>query len=155
MKTARLLFLASWLILLVVSALLILGSLASTRMAYFGRDDDLARNVTVEDIRNIGGDEAVKNYRGRRATASTFALGYGALSFLVVLFPYRRAERWAWWALLIAVCASQLLSLGRVLTLRTTLGLGTAGALLAFFLLGLLAGVPRVFFERGERSGLG
>ena len=54
-------------------------------------------------------------------------------------------KRWAWWALLVALGLSQLLSLARAIALLTTVGAGTSGILLAFVLLGLLAGVPRMF----------
>jgi hypothetical protein len=153
MKGARILFMASCAVLLLVSAMIALAALASVRVAFVGRNDDLARRVTIEEIRTIGGDEAVNNYRGRRITAATWALGYAVLSGLIVMVPYRRGERWAWWALFVAVVASQLLSMGRVVALGTTLGIGTAGAVVAFSLLGLLAGVPRIFFS-SEASSL-
>jgi SNF family Na+-dependent transporter len=148
MKGARMLFLASWVLLLLVSALTAFVSLDSLRIAYFGHNDDLSRTVTLEQIRNIGGDDAVTNYKGRRATAATWALGYALLTGLITFFSYRRGERWAWWALFISITLTQLLSLGRVFTLGTTFGTGTAGAVLAFYLLGLVAGVPRIFFNR-------
>ncbi|HMG35770.1 MAG TPA: hypothetical protein VKM94_17685, partial [Blastocatellia bacterium] len=57
-----------------------------------------------------------------------------------------RGERWSWWALFLSMGLSQVLSLARVVALGATLGAGTAGSLFAFFLLALLAGMPRMFF---------
>ncbi len=145
MKGARLLFLASWIILLVVVAAVALLSLQSLRIAYTGNQDSLVTGFTLDQIREYGGEAAVKAFKGRRATAATWALGYALLALLVVLGPYRRGERWAWWALLISLGVSQLLSILRVPMLGTTLGAGAPGILLAFALLGLLAGAPNLF----------
>jgi ABC-type transport system involved in cytochrome c biogenesis permease component len=68
----------------------------------------------------------------------------------VTLGPYRRGERWAWWALLILFGVSQLLSLIRAIALATTVGAGTSGILLALVLLALMAGVPRMFQRSAE-----
>ena len=145
MKGSNLLFLASWVILLVVSAAIVLLSAQSLRIAYTGKADSLTREYTLTQIGEQGGDEAVKAFRGRRATAATWALAFGLLSIAVTLGPYRRGERWAWWALLISVGLSQFLSLIRAIALATTVGAGAPGILLAFVLLALLAGVPRMF----------
>jgi hypothetical protein len=150
MRGARILFLASWIILLVVSAFVVLGAIGSLRVAYSESADDLSGTMTVQQIRDIGGEGALKNYRGRRATAATFALGFAILSGFIAAVPYRRAEKWSWWALFISILFSQLLSVARVFMIGTTLGAGTSGILLAFFLLGLLAGVPRIFFQQRE-----
>ncbi|HEX5732178.1 MAG TPA: hypothetical protein VF131_05015 [Blastocatellia bacterium] len=154
MKGSKLLFLASWVILLILSAFLAAGSAASMANAYFGPTDELTPNgVTLEQIRAAGGergDEAVKAFRGRRATAATWALGAALLSIFVVVIPYRRGERWAWWALLAALGLSQFLSLARAVTLGTTFGTGTPAIILSVLLIGLLAGVPRMFRKRDE-----
>jgi hypothetical protein len=150
MKGARLLFLASWIILLVVSAFTALIAFNALRVAYSDSADDLASTMTVQQIREIGGETALKNYRGRRATAATFALGFAILAGFIAGVPYRRAEKWSWWALFVSVLVSQLLSLARVFMIGTTLGTGAAGLLLSFFLLGLLAGVPRIFFREPD-----
>ena len=145
MKGSRFLFFASWIILLVVLAAVALLSLQSLRIAYTGNQDNLITGFTLDQIRELGGEDAVKAFKGRRATAATWALGYALLALTVVLGPYRRGERWAWWALLISLGVSQLLSILRV----PMLGLlaGAPGILLAFTLLGLLAGAPQ-FFRR-------
>jgi hypothetical protein len=144
-KKSRLLFLASWIILLGLSVLITLGALGSLGTAYFSGQDSLTPAVGLEQITSIGGEEAADAFRGRRATAATWALAFGLLSLLVVLVPYRRSERWSWWALLISLGLSQLFSMGRVVMLGVSTGTGTAGFLFGFLMLGLLAGAPRMF----------
>src|SRR4030095_17145570 len=104
MKGSNLLFLASWVILLVVSAAIVLLSAQSLRVAYTGMPDSLTPGYTLTQIGEQGGDEAVKAFRGRRATAATWALAFGLLSLLVVWVPYRGGGRWAWGGSRILVC---------------------------------------------------
>lgn len=148
MKGSNLLFMASWVILLVISGAIILLSAQSVWIAYTGGQDGLTSEYTLTQIGEHGGDQAVKAFRGRRATAATWALGYSLLAIAVIWIPYRRAEKWAWWAVLLSVGLSQFLSLGRAITLGTTAGTGAPAIMLAFVLLGLLAGAPRVFGNR-------
>lgn len=145
MKGSNLLFLASWVILLVVSAAIVLFSAESLWIAYTAKPDQLTKEYTLTQIGEQGGDQAVKAFRGRRATAATWALAYALLAIAVTWVPYRRGERWAWWALLVSLGLSQFLSIVRAIALATRGGLGTPGILLAFVLLALLAGVPRMF----------
>jgi peptidoglycan/LPS O-acetylase OafA/YrhL len=154
MKNSRLLFFASWIILLIVMGAVMLFSLLSIWRAYIRTPDTLTTGFTTEQIRQYGdqireggGEDAVKAFKGRRATAATWALGYALLGIAVVLVPYRRGERWAWWAILVSLGFSQLLSLARAALLGTTLGLGAPGIILAFALIGLLAGAPRMFAD--------
>ena len=148
MRDSRLLFLSSWVILLVLTVLLTLGSLGSLGTALFGSQDSLTAGVGLEAIKTLGGEEAADAFRGRRVTASTWAFGCGVLAVIVVLIPYRRGERWSWWALLVAVGLSQILSMARALVLGTTVGTGTAGLIFGILMLGLLAGAPRMFAEK-------
>jgi hypothetical protein len=145
MKGLNLLFIASWVILLVVSGAIVLLSADSLWIAYTGKPDGLTREYSLTQIGEQGGDQAVKAFRGRRATAATFALGYGLLALIVTWIPYRRGEKWAWWALFVSLGVSQLLSLARAVMLVTTAGVGAPAVLLAFAFLGLMAGAPRVF----------
>lgn len=161
MKGSKVLFFASWILLLVVVTAVTLLSLQSLRIAYLTDQDNLMRGFSLEQvraagdqIREQGGEEAVKAFKGRRATAASWALAYGLLALIVVLGPYRRGERWAWWALLVSLGLSQLLSLARVPLLATSVGAGAAGIILAFLLLGLLAGVPRIFSRSAEMADL-
>jgi hypothetical protein len=139
------LFIASWVILLIVSGAIVLFSAQSLWIAYTGKPDGLTREYSIAQIQEQGGDQAVKAFRGRRATAATWALGYALLAIAVTWIPYRRGERWAWWALFASLGISQLLSLARAIMLVTTAGVGTPAVLLAFVLLGLMAGAPRMF----------
>lgn len=158
MKGAKMLFVASWVLLLVLTGLMTLASLGSLSTAYFGTEDILYAGdsggatvrVTLEELRQLGGDATVNAFKGRRATAATWAFASAVLAFLVVFFPYRRGERWAWWALLASIGLSQFLSLGRLLTIGTSSGASTSGIVLAMLLLGLLAGVPHLFTRRSE-----
>lgn len=157
MKGSRFLFFASWIILAIILAGVALLSLVSLWRAYTGNQDNLTTVFTLEHLRAAGdqimehgGEDAVKAFKGRRATAATWALGYALLALIVVLGPYRRGERWAWWALLISLGVSQLLSILRTPMLGTAPG--AAGILLAFTLLGLLAGAPRFFSKPVEEE---
>ena len=145
MKGARVLFLASWVLLFIVLAATALLSLQSLRIAYTSPHDSITREYTLDEVRATGGEDAVKALKGRRATAATWALAYALLGLVVVLGPYRRGERWAWWALLVSFGLSQVLSLLRALMLGTTLGIQAPSLLLALALLALLAAVPRIF----------
>lgn len=149
MRGSHLLFMASWVILLVVSGAIVLLSAQSLRIAYTGKPDSLTPEYTLTQIGEHGGDEAVKAFRGRRATAATWALAYALLAIALTWVPYRRGERWAWWALFASLGVSQFLSLLRAVMLVTTAGTGAPAVLLAFVLLALLAGAPRMF-QRGS-----
>ncbi len=144
----KLLFLASWVILLVVSAGIALFSVQSVFVAFGNTDENLTQEYSTAQIKEQGGEEAFKAFKGRRVTAATWALGYALLAIAVTLVPYRRGEQWAWWALLVAMGLSQILSIARAVTIPTTSGAGTSGVLLAFTLLGLMGGAPRMFGNR-------
>lgn len=148
MRGSNLLFIASWVLLLFASGATLLLSAQSLRIAYTGGPDGLTTEYTLAQIGEQGGDQAVKAFRGRRATAATWAMGYALLAIAVIWVPYRRGEKWAWWALFVSLGLSQFLSLGRAIMLVTTAGTAPPAILLAFVLLGLLAGAPRVFVNR-------
>jgi hypothetical protein len=148
MRSSNLLFISSWVILLVVSGAIVILSAQSLRIAYTDAPDTLTGGYTLAQIGEQGGEQAVNAFRGRRATAATWALGYGLLAIAVIWKPYRRSEKWAWWAIFLSIGLSQFLSLARALALQTSVGTATPAILLAFVLLGLLAGAPRVFGNR-------
>ena len=150
MSGSKLLFLASWVILLVASAAILLYSVMAAAVAYRGARDNLTQSLTMEQMRETGGEEAVRAFRGRRVTAAAWAIAYSLLSMFVVLFPYRRAERWAWWAILCSVGLSQLLSIARAPLMGTTGGAGVSGIVLSLFLLGLMAGAHRILFSNRD-----
>ncbi len=143
----RILFTISWVILLVLSVLLVLLSINSLMVGY-GGTDNITPGFELNQISQIAGKDVIDAFRGRRVTAATWALASGVLAGFIAFFPYRRGERWAWWALLIALGTSQLLSLLRVVAFGSTFGSGAASTILVFLLIGLLAGVPRLFMHK-------
>lgn len=150
MRSSNLLFMSSWVILLVVSAAIVLLSAQSLWIAYSGTPDTLAQEYTLVEIAEQSGEQAAKAVRGRRVTAASWALGFALLAIAVIWIPYRHAEKWAWWAIFLSVGISQLLSMARAITIGTTVGSGTAAVMFAFVLLGLMAGAPRIFGARTE-----
>lgn len=142
-KVSKLLFVASWVLLVVMSVAVVLISLGSFGLAYSEGEDNFG-GVTLEQIRTTFGDETAKALRARRATASSWSLAAAILAGWIALVPYRRGERWAWWALL-AFGLPHFISLARVIAIGTSLGAGSSGTVLAFLLLALLAGTPRMF----------
>jgi hypothetical protein len=145
MRGSKLLFMASWIILLVLSIAVTLSSLSSAWVGLSGAQDNIFDGYTLDQIRSASGEGAANAIRGRRVTAATWALGYALLMAWVVLVPYRRGERWAWWALLLSLGLSQLISLMRMAAFGSTFGTAVPAILLAFLLLGLMAGAPRMF----------
>jgi hypothetical protein len=144
--------------LLLVSISIAAVAMNSLGTAYFAENDTLVPGFTLQHLREAGdrivvdekpgGEAVVDAFKGRRATAATWALAYAILSLAVIIWPYRRGERWTWWALVFSVVLAQILSLGRAVTLGTAMGLTTPGLLLAFSLLGLLLGAPRMFARK-------
>jgi hypothetical protein len=149
MKAAKPLFVASWVLLLILTILIAFAAATSTATALGGGQENLTPTVSLDQLSDLG-PEVATAIRGRRATAATWALAYAILMSFVVLVPYRRGELWAWWALLLSLGLSQLVSIARVPALGAmSQGAGTAGILLAFALIGLLAGAPYLFSRRG------
>ena len=148
----KMLFMASWVVLLVVSAGIALLSLQSLAVGYGKSDETLTAAYSTVQIREQGGEEAFKAFKARRVTAATWALAFALLAIAVILVPYRRGEQWAWWALLVAMGLSQILSIARAVAIPTTSGAGTSGLLLAFTLMGLMAGAPRIFEKKPGTS---
>jgi peptidoglycan/LPS O-acetylase OafA/YrhL len=148
----KLLFLASWVILLVVSVLIALASVASLYQGYSKTNENISQGYSTVELRQQAGEEAFIALKARRVTAATWALAYALLAIIIVLLPYRRGEQWAWWALLVAVGVSQILSLARAITLMTTAGAIVPAEVLAFVLLGLMAGAPKMFAKKQSNS---
>jgi hypothetical protein len=147
----RALFVASWVLLAILAALVAYLSINSTMRAYGGAPDSLTPGYSVADLAAVSPDAATAVH-GRRATAATWALAYALLHGWIVLVPYRRGERWAWWALLMSLGISQLLSIARIPALGTNQGAAASGILLAFLLVGLLLGAPRMFAKERPPS---
>jgi hypothetical protein len=135
---------ASWVVLTLVGALILLGALGSTFVAYTAREDPLMPGgPTVDAVESVHPGLA-NALRGRRATAAAFAAAYAVLFLSVVLGPYRRGDAWSWWALLAASAVLGVITMLRVPMLGTRLGAGTGLIQLAVVLVGLLLDVRRL-----------
>jgi hypothetical protein len=135
----------SWILLTLVAALLLLGGFASAYTSYFidASRDLIVGETSLEEV--AAGDAAVETaLRGRRATAAAFSMGFAVLMLFVVLGPYRRGEKWAWWALLASVAVLSGAILLRTLVLVNPLGAGTGGGILLATVIALLLDLKRL-----------
>ena len=142
----------SWILLAIAAVLIVLGSLGSVTIAYFGApsSDIITGSVSLQDMEIS--PEAATALRGRRATAAAYGLSLGILMLFVILGPYRQGAAWAWWAILAAVillCGTILL---RILTLGTLQGAGTAGLILLVVIPALLLNVAGTAGSKGGRK---
>ena len=111
---------ASWVILLVVGALTLLGSLVSLGLAYGAARDQIGPASLAE--LSVGRPEVATAVRARRATAAAYAAGFATLFLAITLGPDRRGDVWAWWALLAGTLVVSVLILLRVPFLGIRLG---------------------------------
>jgi len=124
-----------WVMLLIMGVLLAVGGLESLLIAYRG-GGALIAGMSTQELTSIN-PELPAALRDRRATAATLSFTCGVLAAWVALIPYRRGEKWAWWALLCSVGLGALLSIFRIQALGTRAGAGTAAVFLAWLLLAL------------------
>ena len=115
---------ASWIILTVVGALTLLGSLVSLGIAY-GSVQDQIGPATLDEL-SLGRPEVAVALRARRATAAAYGAGFATLFLAITLGPYRRGDGWAWWALLAGTLVVSGLILLRVPLLGIQLGAAAA-----------------------------
>jgi hypothetical protein len=139
---------ASWIILVVVGALTLLGSLASMGRAYGSASDQIG-NASLAEL-SVGRPEVVTAVRARRATAAAYAAGFATLFLAITLGPYRRGDVWAWWALLAGTLVVSVLILLRVPFLSIRLGAGAALIQLVVVGLGLALGAGRLDRNRSS-----
>ena len=133
---------ASWIILVVVGSLMLLGSLVSLGRAYASAQDEIG-TASLNEL-SVGRPEVATAVRARRATAAAYAAGFATLFLAIVLGPYRRGDVWAWWALAAGTLVVSVLILLRVAFLGTRLGAGPALVLLVVAGLGLALGAGRL-----------
>src|SRR5579864_2021732 len=88
---------ASWIVLVFVGALMLLGSLFSLGLAY-GTAHDRLGPANLSEL-SVGRSEVATAVRARRATAAAYAAGFAILFLVITLVPYRHGDVWAWWAL--------------------------------------------------------
>lgn len=142
------LFTVGWVLLLLLATALTLLSINSAYRPLAALPDAVTPSVTIDDIGAETSPEVATALHGRRVTAATWALAYGLMLWGVLLVPYRRGERWAWWAILLSIVVSQLLSLARIPMLDAQQGAGAPAILIGIALAGLLLGAPHVFGKR-------
>jgi hypothetical protein len=135
---------ASWVLLAVMGALILMGSLGSLYVAYSGARDEFGQGgPTVDDVSSWN-PEIATAIRARRATAASFAAAYAVLVLAIVLGPYRRGDAWAWWALLAGALALAVLGVARIPLMGTRLGAFTGVVPLVVTVVALLLDVRRL-----------
>lgn len=135
---------ASWILLALVGALTIVGSLGSLMTAYRSGPDEFGPGGPTVETLSAGNADVATALRARRGTAAAYAASYGALFLAVVLGPYRRGDRWSWWALLMVSVVLAILLALRVPMLGTQLGVAGGLVQLAVVVVALLLDVRRV-----------
>jgi hypothetical protein len=134
----------SWVLLCIVGALILLGSLASAYLAYSG--DYPIGGTAVAEVA-AGRETILTALRGIRGTSAAYAAGFAVFLLTTVLGPYRRGETGAWWAILLSTLAVVLIAAARVPLLGIPFGQGGSGPALilgAVVLLALLLDVGRL-----------
>lgn len=134
----------SWILLLVVAVLTLLGSLESGYIALsqMGREH-IQGGPTLSDVAARQPELALA-IRARRVTAAAYAAGFALLFIAVVWFPYRRGDVWSWWAILVASLALAGIMSARIPFLDTRAGVGEALLQFGLVAVGLLLDVGRL-----------
>jgi hypothetical protein len=133
---------ASWVILTILAALVVLVSLVSAWRAYGGSNYFIGPKSLAQIAAAYEGvGPALRAIRG---TSAAYAAAYGVLFLAIVLGPYRRREVWAWWAILGGLVALAIIAALRVPTLGVARGVEGALTQLAVGLGGLLLDVGRL-----------
>jgi hypothetical protein len=133
---------ASWVILTVMGALVLIVSLISAGLAYSGNDYPIGPKPISEIAAAHEGVGIA--LRGIRGTSAAYAAGYAVLFLAIVLGPYRRREVWAWWAILGGVTVIALIAWLRMPFIGLRLGIGAPLIQLGIVVVGLLLDVGRV-----------
>jgi hypothetical protein len=132
---------ASVVILTVVGALVLVASLGSAGLAYFGDYP-----IAGVQIREIAGDREVvlTGLRGVRGTSAAWGAAWAVLMLAIVLGPYRKGDVASWWGILVSTLAAAVVVALRVVVLGTSLGTGGPLLLVLLVMIGLLLDVRRV-----------
>ena len=133
---------ASWVVLALAGVLTLLGSLASLSNAYFSGPERIG-GVSIQELAG-GRPEVVTALRARRATAAAYSAGFGVFLLLIAAGPYRRGDRWAWYAILAGTLTETLLTFARIPFLGTRAGTLAALIQLGVVGLGLALGAGRL-----------
>jgi hypothetical protein len=146
---------ASWVLLAIVGTLLLVFSLLSASVAYFGPGNDVIDGKAFAPTTQKGADgqplptldvpDSLKTaIRARRGTAAAYGAAFSTMVLFVVIVPYKRGEKWAWYALATAFLVLLLVTLVRISSLSTQQGVGPAAIPFGLALLGLLLDVGRL-----------
>lgn len=119
----------------------VLISLLSANLGY--RGEYQIGGVDVTEVAQ-GRPHVLSALRGVRGTSAAFGAAYGVLLLSLVFGPYRRGERWAWWALCGAFLALAIVVLVRVPLTGERLGVAPALVHVGVGFLGLLLDVGRL-----------
>ena len=132
-------------LLALLGTAILLLSFASARLAYSRADYDVGP-VKLSELA-VGREPVSSALRGMRATAAAYAAAFAVLLLGIVLFPYRRGEAWAFWALLAGVLTFAMIYLARMMLLGTWRGVGAgltqAGIALVALAIGRLEPRPK------------
>jgi hypothetical protein len=125
----------SWVMLAVVGALILAGSVISMLTAY--RSDYQIGPASVEAVA-AGRPGLATALRGIRGTAAAYAGAYAVLLLGMVAGPYRKGDTSSWWAILASAVVLFVFAAGRQPFLGTTLGMGAPGIALGVIVLALV-----------------
>ena len=131
----------SWVLLVIVGGLILVGSLVSAQAAYWGMFP--VGGVSIEEIAG-GRSEVLLGLRGARGTAAAWGAAWAVLFLAVVLGPYRRGDVTTWWGILASALVLGVVVALRVPVLGLQAGTGTPLFLLVSVILALLVDVKRL-----------
>jgi len=131
---------ASWVVLALVGALVVLGSLASANLAY--RGEYPIAGVSITDVAS-GREAVLLGLRGLRGTAAAWSAAWAVLFLAVVFGPYRRGDVATWWGILASAIVLAAVAGARVLT-GGHAGSGVPLVLLGVVVIALLLDVQRL-----------
>ena len=132
---------ASWILLVVAGALVLLGGLASANLAYGGSYP--IGGVAVSEVA-MGREAVLTGLRGARGTAAAWAAAFGLLLVFVAAGPYRHGNVASWWGILVSTLALLGLAALRIPLVGTRVGTGEPLLLAVLVLVALLLDVRRL-----------
>ena len=135
----------SWVLLALVGAVVLLGSLSSAYLAY--RGEYPIAGVSITDIAS-GREVVLLGLRGTRGTAAAWAAAWATLFLAVVLGPYRRGDVGTWWGILASAIVLGAVAGARVPLTGAQTGTGEPLVLLVVVLVALLLDVKRLTAAR-------
>ena len=131
----------SWVLLVLVGALAMLGALDSANLAYRGEFN--VGGVSIGEIAS-GREEVLTGLRGARGTAAAWAAAWTALFLVVVLGPYRRGDVASWWGILVSAVVLAVVAAARQPLIGARIGAEGPLMLLAVVVVALLLDVRRL-----------